>query len=267
VTRVLLAGESWQTTAVHTKGFDSFTTNSYEEGAGEFIAALTAAGHEVTYLPNHVAAQQFPRSVEELSAYDAVVLSDIGSNTLLLHPHTFLRGESRPNALDALAAWVEGGGALLMVGGYLSFQGIEAKANYRNTRLAEVLPVLMEIGDDREETPQGIRPTMVDPDHPVVAGLDSTWPALLGYQRLEATAGSHVLVTVDDRPLLVVGTVGLGRTMAFASDMGPHWIPAEFLQWPGYAQLWQQAVAWLAGGLVAAEGLQTPSYEEEVSAL
>ncbi|VEA30618.1 Uncharacterized membrane protein [Salmonella enterica subsp. enterica] len=28
-----------------------------------------------------------------------------------------------------------------MIGGYLSFMGIEAKANYKNTVLAEVLPV------------------------------------------------------------------------------------------------------------------------------
>ena len=266
MSRVLLAGESWTTTATHTKGFDSFITNSYEEGAGQFIAALTSAGHEVTYLPNHVAADQFPRTVEQLSAYDVVVLSDIGANTLLLHPSTFLRGQPRPNALDAITEWVRGGGALLMVGGYLSFQGIEAKANYRNTRLAEILPVLMEVGDDREETPQGVSPTVVDPSHPMLDGLEGTWPEVLGYQRLEATSGSQVLVTVGDHPLVVVGTAGVGRTMAFASDMGPHWIPVEFLQWDGYAQFWQQAVAWLSDTVVPADGLNGSAYGQEVSA-
>ena len=42
-----------------------------------------------------------------------------------------------------LADWVRAGGRLLMVGGYLSFTGIEAKANYRNTPLADVLPVYL----------------------------------------------------------------------------------------------------------------------------
>ncbi len=38
-----------------------------------------------------------------------------------------------------------------MIGGYLSFMGIEAKANYKNTVLADVLPVTMLDGDDRVE--------------------------------------------------------------------------------------------------------------------
>ncbi len=41
-----------------------------------------------------------------------------------------------------------------MIGGYLSFMGIEAKANYKNTVLAEVLPVIMLDGDDRVEKPE-----------------------------------------------------------------------------------------------------------------
>jgi uncharacterized membrane protein len=27
----------------------------------------------------------------------------------------------------------------------------------------------------------------------------------------------------------------------------PHWCPEPFVSWPGYAALWSQAVAWLAG--------------------
>ena len=73
-----------------------------------------------------------------------------------------LAGQALPNRLVALSDWVRQGGALLMVGGYLSFQGIEAKANYGNTPLADVLPVTMEAGDDREEAPQGVRPVVVD---------------------------------------------------------------------------------------------------------
>ncbi len=43
-----------------------------------------------------------------------------------------------------------------MIGGYLSFMGIEAKANYKNTVLADVLPVTMLDGDDRVEKPEGV---------------------------------------------------------------------------------------------------------------
>lgn len=245
MSNILLAGESWTTTSTHTKGFDSFITSTYAEGGTDFIAALEAAGHEITYLPSHVAATQFPATEEELSAYDAVVLSDIGANTLLLGAATFLRGQARPNPLLSLARWVNGGGALLMVGGYLSFQGIEGKANYARSPLAEVLPVLMETGDDRQETPQGVAPAVVNSRHPVIDRLEQTWPQILGFQRVVAKPQAETLVAIDGHPLVVVGAAGQGRTMAFTSDMGPHWIPAEFVAWPGYAQFWQQALAWL----------------------
>lgn len=247
MSRVLLAGESWSTTSIHTKGFDSFVTSLYEEGSADFIAALEAAGHAVTFQPSHVAADRFPYTVEELSAYDVVVLSDIGANTLLVPKAVFAGGQTVPNRLRSLAEWVEGGGALLMVGGYLSFQGIEGKANYRNSPLAEVLPVLLEVGDDREETPDGSTPQVVEDAHPVTQGMPGPWPRILGYQRLQARAGAEVLATVGEHPLLVVGTYGAGRVAAFATDMGPHWVPREFVEWPGYAQLWQQLTAWLAG--------------------
>jgi len=244
---ILLAGESWSTTSVHTKGFDTFYTSVYEEGAGPFIAALEAGGWTVDFQPNHVASEKFPYTAEELDRYDVIVLSDIGANTLLLTNSVFSRGQLAPsNRLRALADWVEAGGALLMVGGYLSFQGIEAKANYRATALADVLPIVMEIGDDREETPEGIAPVAVG-SHEVVDGLAGEWPKILGYQRFTAREGAEVVATVGEHPLVVVGEAGAGRVAAVATDMGPHWLPTEFLEWDGYGRLWNQLLGWLAG--------------------
>ena len=183
---VLLAGESWITTSTHTKGFDSFTTSTYAEGADAFIAALRGAGHEVTYLPNHLAADRFPGTAAELAPYDLVVLSDIGANTLLLPSRTFLAGQPQPNRLSELASWVRAGGALLMVGGYLSFQGIEGKANYANTALAGVLPVVLEAGDDREETPEGVCPRVLDMTPPGRGRPSGALARILGFQRVKA---------------------------------------------------------------------------------
>jgi uncharacterized membrane protein len=45
--------------------------------------------------------------------------------------------------------------------------------------------------------------------------------------------------------LLVTGTHGKGRTLAWTSDIGPHWLPTPFVEWPGYAKLWRQALGWL----------------------
>ena len=243
--KILLAGESWSTTEIYTKGFDSFITSAYAEGAADFIAAVERGGHTVEFQPNHVAAEKFPTTLEELSQYDVVVLSDIGANTLLLPNSVFSRGERMPNRLDVLAEWVRAGGSLLMVGGYLSFQGIEAKANYRNTSLAGVLPVEMEVGDDREETPQGALPTATGA-HAVTQGLSDEWPVVLGYHRLVARTGAEVLARIGEHPLMVVDTEGEGRVAAFASDMGPHWLPAEFLAWDGFSPMWSQLIAWLA---------------------
>jgi uncharacterized membrane protein len=247
VARVLFAGESWSVTTIHTKGFDTMASSTYEEAGGHFIAALTAAGHEVQYQPSHVALHDFPSTAEELGAFDVVVLSDIGSNTMLLPPKTYLKSETTPNRLIAISDWVAQGGALAMVGGYMSFQGLEGKANYRATPLATVLPVELEIGDDRHEAPQGGKVKRSDIEHPITQGMDLEWPTLLGFQRLVPKPSAQVLATIDDWPLLVVGHHGEGRALAFASDMAPHWAPPEFLAWKGYGQMWASSIGWLAG--------------------
>jgi uncharacterized membrane protein len=244
--RVLIAGESWSTTSIHVKGADAFTTVAYEEGVDALRDALLGAQHEVTFMPNHVAAVDFPFSVSELEAWDVVLLSDIGSNTLLVPPATFAKFEARPNRLAVLRDWVRGGGGLAMIGGYLSFAGIEGKANYARTPVADVLPVEIEQADDRVEQPEDNVPVRLG-EHDVTAGLPDRWPSLLGYQRVVARPGSHLLASVNGDPLLVVGQAGSGRTLAFTSDIGPHWAPPAFLEWEGYARLWDQAVCWLAG--------------------
>ena len=48
------------------------------------------------------------------------------------------------------------------------------------------------------------------------------------------------------KPLLVAGAFGKGRSLAWTSDIGPHWLPNEFVEWQGYARLWRQMLNWLA---------------------
>lgn len=246
--KVLLAGESWIMHTIHQKGFDHFTTTAYGEGHQWLSAGLTAGGFTVEYLPNHLANEQFPQTPEALHEYDAVLLSDIGSNTLLLHPDTFVKSISLPNRLISLREYVRTGGGLVMIGGYLTFQGIEAKGRYAGTPVEEALPVTLQTVDDRVEAPQGVEPSVTAPDHPIVAGLPPHWPALLGYNCLTAKRDGSVIATVANDPLLVAWEFGAGRAVAFASDCGPHWAPPAFVEWDGYARLWQQLVGWVAGG-------------------
>jgi uncharacterized membrane protein len=250
--KLLLAGESWTTHSIHVKGFDTFTTSEYVEGAGVFIDGLRGVGHELDYLPAHQVPADFPATVEALSAYDAVILSDIGSNSFLLAPQTFGRSEPSPNRLRALADYVAGGGGLLMIGGYMSFSGVDCVARYGRTALAPALPVEMFDRDDRVEEPAGIAPSVLLADHPALADVPAgDWPALLGYNQVAPAAGAETLVTVGGDPLLVIGSHGSGRSAAFTSDLAPHWAPPAFMEWAGYMPLWTGILSWL--GRVADE--------------
>jgi len=243
--RVLLAGETWLTYGIHQKGFSAYTTGGYEVGSDEFVAALREKGWSVDHLANHQATETFPNSVAELAQHDVVILSDIGADTLLLHPDTFVRGERTPNRLGVVDEWVRSGGALLMVGGYMSFAGFEGKGRYHATPVEECLPVHIEGYDDRSERPEGVHPQVRDVDHPVLAGLGEPWPYFLGYNRIRAKEGAGVLLAVEDDPFLVVGGRGDGRSAAFASDCSPHWGSPDFMAWDGYATFWDQLLGWL----------------------
>jgi uncharacterized membrane protein len=248
VKTVLIAGESWITHSVHIKGSDHFTTDSYEEGVHWLRQALERAGYAVEYLPNHLVPSRFPVALEGLRQYAGVIFSDVGSNSLLLNPESFVHARPTANRLDLLADYVAGGGGFAMVGGYMSFAGIEGKARYAGTAIERILPVQIATVDDRIELPQGRQPEAVLPAHPIIRGLPGTWPAFLGYNRLMAKAEGEVLVRCGDDPFLVAGSWGRGRAMAFASDCGPHWAPPVFLEWEYHDRFWAQALDWLTSG-------------------
>jgi uncharacterized membrane protein len=245
--KVLIAGESWMTYCTHVKGVDSFTIGSYGEGVIWLRSALEDGGFHVTHLPSHLAINGFPMTANGVSAYNVVILSDIGSNTLLLPTQTAVDSRRTPNRLLALQAFVRAGGGLCMVGGYMSFQGIDAKARYHGTPVEETLPVTMEATDDRVEIPEGAEPSVVTPEHPVVSKMPLVWPPVLGYNRLRLKPGATALVECRGDPLVSVWEYGRGRAMAFATDCAPHWAPPEFLNWSYYGMFWRQAVTWLAG--------------------
>ncbi|WP_275785834.1 glutamine amidotransferase [Pararhizobium gei] len=250
--KVLLAGESWVSTATHIKGFDQFATATYHTGADELLAALKYGPLDVRFMPSHEAQAQFPQSLEAMQDYDAIVLSDIGANTLLLHPDTWIKSRPTPNRLRLLRDYVREGGALLMYGGYYSFQGINGGARYHKTAVEDVLPVTCLPVDDRVEVPESFLPVVTgSSDHPILAGLGREWPMLLGFNEVVVKEGAEVLATVSTEygsmPLLVSGTYGKGRTVVWTSDVGPHWLPPEFIAWTGYKSLFEQQILWAIG--------------------
>jgi uncharacterized membrane protein len=249
--KVLFVGESWIKHTIHMKGFDQFHSTEYEEGADFFLGCLDDAGFAVTYIRAHEITLKFPRTAEEINEYDVVVISDIGSNSFLLPDETFLRSERSPNRLSLVADFVQRGGGLLMVGGYLSFTGIDGKGRFGMSPLAEPLPVMMLNHDDRVEMSEGAQVEVCDPNHPVLGNTPAEWPYLLGYNKLIAKPDATVVARVGEDPMLVVGSYGAGRSAAFASDLAPHWAPQEFLDWPYYGELWKAILEWTAQARVA----------------
>lgn len=231
---------------IHQKGFDSFTTTEYVEGGQEYLAALRGDGWEATHIPAHMIESRFPATLEELQEFDLIVISDVGANTFLLTRAVFNRSVSEPNRLELIRRYVENGGGLLMVGGYLSFSGVDAKANYANSPVGDILPVEILLTDDRAEHPEGAVVNVLDLGHAALGGVGEAWPSLLGYNRTRAKDAATVLVEVNGDPLVAVHKYGMGRTGVFTSDMSPHWAPPPFMEWQGYAPLWCALSSWVA---------------------
>lgn len=249
-TRVLLVGESWTTSETHYKGFDQFGSVRFHTGATPLLEAMKDSDFHIDYMTAHDAAEGFPFAMEGLAPYDIIILSDIGANTFLLPPDVWLRSRTVPNRLRLLKEWVAQGGNLLMIGGYFSFQGIDGRARWRGTAVEDTLPVTCHPWDDRVEIPEGAQADILLPDHPVMAEMPAAWPPILGVNEVMVRDGATVVARLPEdqggHPLLVLGQHGQGRTAAWTSDVGPHWLSPEFCDWPGYGTLWKNLFGWLA---------------------
>lgn len=242
--KILLAGESWISTTTEYKGYDSFTSTKLEIGCTDLINSLSEFGHAVTHLLGHEVPEKFPWLLQELEQYDVVILSDIGSNSFTLSNDVFAKGTVTINRMALLKKWVLSGGALMMAGGYLSFSGFEGKAHYRNTPVEDILPVKIKPYDDRVEMPQGVIP-MENKVNQISADLGQ-FPPILGYQQVVSKDDSDVLLKIGSDPLLVTGNAGKGRTMAYMTDIAPHWASQSFMDWENYGKFFSRCVDWLA---------------------
>jgi len=246
--KILVAGRGQTVIYTEVQGVSIVPAAKEWNGARELIQALSAGGHEVTHLSATMAPTDFPEDLETLSGYDVLLMGDIASDTLLLHPEVVYECKPHPDRIRLIRQFVENGGGLIMTGGWLTFQGIDGKGRWQGTAVEEALPVKILECDDRVECPAGIRPAVLESNHPIFEEIPSRWPRFLGYSRILPKDGSELLMAAGDDAFLVLGAYGKGRSAAFASSPGPHWggMP-EYLGWQGHDRFWCNLVEWAAG--------------------
>ena len=250
--KILLAGETFSATTSVASGADVLTSAAYVNGAAAFNAALAAEGISVTQIGGERCPAEFPYDLEALAPYGAVVISDVGALSLLVTPQA-RAGHVGVNRLDLLKAYVEGGGGLLLAGGYMGFQGMFGTARFHDTPVEDVLPVRCLPFSDGLEVPQGLQASILQSSHPVLAGIDGPLPPILGMNKTDfrRDGSSRLLASCHyrgaDWPLLSVREHGKGRSAAWTTDIGPHWLSQEFLAWQPYGRLMANIIRWVSG--------------------
>lgn len=244
--KVLFVGESWTATLTETKGFNSFSASKYETGLGWIDKAIEKAGYEFVYMPSHVANDHFPFTLEELNEYSCVVLSDVGADTLLIPTATFYAGKRFPNRCQLLKEYVLQGGGLLMIGGYMTFNGIGGQGKWWATPVQDVLPVQLLPYDDRMEHCEGVTPEVENAGHPILNGVEGEWPHLLGYNKSTLKPEAELVATINGDPFIATGIYGAGKSAVFSSDCSPHWAPLEFCQWKNYDVLFKNIIDYIS---------------------
>lgn len=183
--------------------------------------------------------------------YDVYIIGDV---------HSSLIGQDN---LKKIAAEVDKGKGLLMLGGYYTFD----PGGYQDTPLEKVLPVTMEknrrqgldepIIEQFHLAPAGGIAMLPSGEHfitdlmPGAANLE-LWKKLPKLDRAFQFAGlslrSRVLAQSADEkpvPLMVAGVYGGGRTLAMAGNSTWHWaMQGHNAQ---HTRFWRRTMLWLAG--------------------
>lgn len=209
---------------------------------------------DVTPLANWELYRLQPGKLEEYLEYSqALVISDVEAKCFHLYPSFFDRARREnkvitfPDRLKVIRQWISDGGGMMMLGGWLSFSGVQGKSGWGRSSLNDVLPVDCLQVEDLVESSEGFTAEVMIPDHPVVQNLPwESFPPIFGYNEVKAKPGGEVLVRVKEtgHPLVVVGQHGQGRVFTYMSDPAPHW-GINFELWKGYDAFWQQAYRWL----------------------
>ena len=248
--KVFYVGDSEVVLNRYLVGADVIEQSYFNDNGKWFRNAMAAEESvDVRHITPHGVAAEFPTTQDELDSYDVVIFSDVGYNSMIFYPglappYQYPLG---PDRVGMVQQFVEKGGGFIMVGGYLSFAGLNGIARWGGTVVEDLLPVNIARHDDRIEVTQGLRFSVTQPDHAIVSGLpwdDADW-TLCGYNQVTLKDGATLLAEYDGDPFIACWDYQNGRTAIFASDFAPHWA-GDFVHWPHYSAFWRQMVHWLA---------------------
>ena len=118
---------------------------------------------------------------------------------------------------------------------------------YRDVRNISELPKIMadEVRQTQQYTVQEpFQPIINDGDYPVLAGIDRV-PKLYGYiATSEKELAQTYIHSHEDHPILAGWNYGLGRSIAFTSDVKSGW-GAAWIEWENFGKFWGQVVNWV----------------------
>ena len=188
--KVLYVGDTQVNVQTPIKGIDSWTFAYYSDSARYLRNALRAADDIILdHIPSMNCIADMPSTVEEMKQYDAILVSDVGYNNIVFQPGNVqpFKVPMGPDRVKALCEYVNQGGGFMMIGGWLSFSGMQGKGMYGGTKVEELLPVtcMPRGADDRMEITEGYAMQLDDPNHPIVKDIDWSVPyMLMGYNKV-----------------------------------------------------------------------------------
>ena len=118
---------------------------------------------------------------------------------------------------------------------------------YRDVQNISELPKIMadEVRQTQQYTVQEpFQPIINNGDYPVLAGIDRV-PKLFGYiATSEKEFAQTYIRSHEDHPILAGWNYGLGRSVAFTSDVKPGW-GMDWIEWENFGKFWGQVVNWV----------------------
>ena len=244
----ILTGPTFMETPFHysPKGLEIYNYGKWLKDALE-----SEGKHEVTSVPSWDFYKLGPGEYERvLEEYDIIIFSDIEGKLFQLSPQFFKREDFGSRVLTfpdrvrlTNEAVIKAGKSVVFLGGWYSFTGELGRGGWGRTLFRDIMPVECLETEDLIESTEGFTAEFTQEGRSLLEGIDlETLPPILGYNKVNEIAGDTVLARFNTGdPMLVSGSRGRGKVLAYMSDPAPHW-GCNFVFWKEYSRFWNRVM-------------------------